>query len=320
MKILVTPTSFSKDKRSQALDMLEEFADEIIFNPYGRPLTAPEMILLLDNVDGIIAGLDYITEEVINNASKTLKVISRYGVGYERIDIEAASKKGIVVTNTPGVNAESVADLALSLMLSIARGIPTLNSQVKNGEWPRFSGAELYKKTVGILGLGAIGKGVAMRAKGFSMKVLAYDPYIDRAYAEANDIEVCDFEEIISNSDFISLHLPLNEKTKNIINADTILKMKKGAVIINTARGGLIDEDAAYQGLQSGKLGGLGLDAFEKEPPENSPLFELDNVVVTPHTGAHTAEAVCNMGIMSVQNLIDVLSGNKCNHIVNDRV
>jgi len=316
MKVLVTPTSFTKEKKSAAKDLLEKFADEIIYNPYGRPLSSEEIVPLLDGVDGYIAGLDYITEEVIQKAPHTLKVISRYGAGYDRVDVKAAARKGIVVTNTPGVNSESVADLAFGLMLCTARKISYLDRKVRSGEWPRVTGTELFGKTLGVLGLGAIGKGVARRAKGFSMKVLAYDPFIDRNFVQENGIEECTFDELIQVSDFITLHLPLNEDTRNIINKDSLSRMKQGAIIINTARGGLIDEEAAYEALRSGKLGGLGLDAFEKEPPGNSPLFELDNVVVTPHTGAHTTEAVNNMGILAVQNLIDVLTGKDCRYIV----
>jgi len=317
MKVLVTPTSFSKDKKSKAKDHLEQFADEIVYNPYGRPLTAEEIFPLLEGVDGYIAGLDYITAEVIEKAPASLKAISRYGAGYDRVDINAALKKGIVVTNTPGVNSESVADLAFGLMISAARKIPVLDKKVRSGEWPRATGVELYKKTIGIVGLGAIGKAVARRAAGFSMEVLAYDPYMNKLYAEANRIKVCSFEELIESADFISLHLPLNENTRNIINEGTLSRMKDGAVVVNTSRGGLIDEQAAYVALKAGKLGGLGLDAFEKEPPGDSPLFELENVVVTPHAGAHTVEAVNNMGILAVQNLIDVLSGKTCSFVVN---
>jgi len=320
MKILVTPTSFHRDKKSKAKDLLEQFADEIVYNPYGRPLNEDEIVHLLEGVDGYIAGLDYITARVIEQAPETLKVISRYGAGYDRVDVKAAAKKGIVVTNTPEVNSQSVAELAFGLMLCLARRIPALDGKVKAGEWPRMTGIELYKKTLGVVGLGAVGKRVAMMAKGFSMDILAYDPYIDRTFARDKGIKEATFEELIGNSDFISLHLPLNESTRNIIDEKAIEKMKQGAVIINTSRGGLIDEKAAYRALKSGKLGGLGLDAFEKEPPGESPLFELNNVVATPHAGAHTAEAIENMGMLAVRNLIDVLSGKECKHVVNNMI
>lgn len=317
MKLLVTPTSLRNNKNSDAVKLLEQFADEIVFNPYDHPLTEEEIIPLLDGVDGYIAGLDYITGEVIKKAPDTLKVISRYGVGFERVDTKTAGEKGIIVTNTPGANSESVADMAIGLMIAVSRKITFLDSQVKAGKWPRTSGKEIFKKTMGILGLGAIGKAVALRAKGFSMDILAYDPYFDENFALEHDIKKCTLEEVLSGSDFISLHLPVTESTLNIIDEDSINSMKDGVVIINTSRGGLINEQAAYNALKSGKITGLGLDAFEKEPPGISPLFEFENVIATPHAGAHTAEAVDKMALMSVQNAIDVLSGKECRYIVN---
>ena len=317
MKILVTPTSFSKDKPSEAGRLLGEFADEIVYNPFGRPLAPEEILPLLEGADGYIAGLDHITAEVIQKAPSSLKAISRYGVGYERVDTEAAAAKGIIVTNTPGVNSESVADLAFGLMISAARKIPALDRKVKGGEWPRTTGVELFGKTIGIVGLGAIGRGVAMRAKGFSMNVIAHDPFMDGEYAKKHGIRECGLEELFADSDFISLHLPLNEQTRNLIDRKAFDLMKAGTVLVNTSRGGLIDEQAAYEALKSGKLGGLGLDAFENEPPGKSSLFEFENVVATPHAGAHTVEAVRNMGVLAVRNLIDVLSGRDCPNIVN---
>ncbi|GHU83138.1 2-hydroxyacid dehydrogenase [Spirochaetia bacterium] len=320
MKIVVTATSFKADSPDPAAEQLRQFSaqhsGEIVFNPLGRPLSEDDLIPLLKGCDGYIAGLDFVTGKVID-ACDTLKVISRYGAGFDRVDIAAAKAKNIAVCNTPGANAQAVADLAFGLALCAARRIPLLDRKTKEGQWVRSTGIELYGKTMGILGLGAVGKGVARRAQGFSMKVLAYDPYINRAYAEANGITVSDFDSLIKNADVLSLHLPLNEETRYILSGDVMGRMKKGAVIINTARGGLVDERAAAELLRSGHLGGLGLDAYEEEPPKASPLFELDNVVLTPHTAAHTAEATAAMAIMSVQNLIDVLTGKPCRYIVN---
>jgi len=316
MKILVTPTSLQEGKNSAALEMLKQFSDDLVFNSTGRPLTEDELIPLLKDCDGYIAGLDYITEKVIQSCNK-LKVISRYGVGYDRVDLKAAKEKGIIVTNTPGVNAVAVAELALALILSVARNVSYLDRTTREGKWVRSTGIELNGKTMGILGLGAIGKNVARYAQGMGMKVMAYDPYIDMDYAAGNNIQVASFDELISQADVISLHMPLTPETRHIINKDVMMKMKKTAILVNTSRGGLIDEDAAYELLKNNELGGLGLDAFEVEPPGNSPLFELDNVVVTPHTGAHTKEAADNMAYAAVKNLIDVLSGRECPFVVN---
>lgn len=311
MKILVTATSFTPDKPSAALEKLREFADEIVFSPTGKPLSEDELAPLLAGCDGYIAGLDFVTEKALAQCDK-LKVISRYGVGVDRVDLKAAKTRGIKVCNTPGANANAVADLALGLMLAVARKLPALDGQMREGKWPRSMGSEIYGKTLGILGLGAIGKGVAKRGQGFSMNVMAYDPYINVQYAKDNNIAVATFEDVVTAADIISLHLPYTEETKNILNADSMKKMKPGAIIINTARGGLIDEAAAYELLQSGQLGGLALDAYEQEPPAQSPLLTHPNTVLAPHTGSHTHEAVVNMSNMSVENLIDVLSGRDC--------
>jgi D-3-phosphoglycerate dehydrogenase len=315
MKILITPTSLKPESDNPAIKKLRSFAESLVFNPVGKPLTEDELIPLLSGCDGCIAGLDFFTARVIEKAP-TLKVISRYGVGVDRVDLAAAKAKNIVVCNTPGANSRAVADLSFALLLSVARKVPVLDRKVREGLWPRSTGVELYGKTMGILGLGAIGRAVAKRSSGFSMKIIAYDPFIDRQYAEANGIISTDFDTIIREADFLSLHLPLADETRHIISAKVMKAMKKGAVIINTARGGLIDEAAAYELLASEHLGGLGLDAYEVEPPQKSPLFELENVVLTPHTAAHTVEATNAMAELSVQNLTDVLSGRDCPYTV----
>lgn len=316
MKILVTPTSLQPGSSSKALETLQAFSDDLIFNTALRPLTEDELIPLLKDCDGYLAGLDFITEKVLRSCTK-LKVISRYGAGYDRVDLAAAKDRKIAVTNTPGVNAEAVGELAFALILSVARRITFLNESTRAGEWVRSTGMELKGKTIAIMGLGAIGKVVARCARGFEMNVIAYDPFINEDYCKAHTIGIRTFDDACREADVISLHLPLLDTTKHLINRDAIAKMKPSAIIINTSRGGIIDEDAAYDALKAQKLGGLGLDAFEIEPPKNSPLFELDNVVVTPHTGAHTKEATLNMAEGAVKNLIDVLSGKDCPYIVN---
>lgn len=316
MKILVTPTSLQPGKNEAALAPLREFADELVFNPTGRPLTEDELIPLLQDCDGIVAGLDSITEKVLKSCPN-LKVVSRYGAGYDRVDIQAAKECGIKVTNTPGVNAQAVGELAFGLILSAARKLPYLNTRTQEGEWVRSTGMELKGKTIGILGLGAIGKVVGKCAQGFGMDVIAYDPFINEAYCKENNIESVSFDELMSRANVVSLHLPLLDSTRHMINAEAISKLPDGAIIVNASRGGIVDEDAAYDALVSGKLLGLGLDAFEVEPPVNNRLLTLDNVIATPHTGAHTKEATENMANASVKNIIDVLSGRECPFVVN---
>lgn len=315
MKILVTATSLTPDHPNPALEQLNRFADQVVFNPHRRPLLEDELIPLLEGCEGYIAGLDFVTKKVIDE-SAALRVISRYGAGVDRVALEAAKAKSIVVCNTPGVNAQAVADLTLALLLAVVRRVPFLDRNTREGRWPRSTGIELYGKTIGILGLGAIGKSVAKRAAGFSMKIMAYDPYLNEAYAKKEGIIPGDFDAVVKAADFLCLHLPLTPQTRHIISRDVMETMKPGAIIVNTARGGLIDEQAAYELLQSGHLGGLGIDVYEAEPPTGSPLFTLDNVVATPHTASHTIEATAAMASLSVQNLIDVLSGRDCPFIV----
>jgi D-3-phosphoglycerate dehydrogenase len=315
MKILVTATSLTPDHPNPALEQLNRFADQVVFNPHRRPLLEDELIPLLEGCEGYIAGLDFVTKKVIDE-SAALRVISRYGAGVDRVALEAAKAKSIVVCNTPGVNAQAVADLTLALLLAVVRRVPFLDRNTREGRWPRSTGIELYGKTIGILGLGAIGKSVAKRAAGFSMKIMAYDPYLNEAYAKKEGIIPGDFDAVVKAADFLCLHLPLTPQTRHVISRDVMETMKPGAIIVNTARGGLIDEQAAYELLQSGHLGGLGIDVYEAEPPTGSPLFTLDNVVATPHTASHTIEATAAMASLSVQNLIDVLSGRDCPFIV----
>jgi D-3-phosphoglycerate dehydrogenase len=291
------------------MDRLKSFAGELVFNTKGKPYTEDELIAALKGCEGCIAGLDPFSRKVIESAD-TLKVISRYGTGIDNVDIAAAGEKGIAVCRTPGVNSQAVAELAFAFMLCLARQVPMLDRKTREGHWVRSVGAELHEKTLGILGLGAVGKKTARIAAGFSMKVLACDPKLDTSYTGYNGIRPVDFDTLLRESDFLSLHLPLKPDTRHIISADAMRRMKKGAIIINTARGGLIDEAAACELIKAGHLDGLGLDVYEEEPPQNSPLFGLENVVFTPHTAAHTAEATAGMASMSVENLINAIKGS----------
>jgi len=315
MKILITPASFKQGAAGSVMEKLKGFTGSLVFNPKGKPFSEDELIAMLDGCDGCIAGLDPFTKKVMDS-TKQLKVISRYGTGVDNVDVAAAREKGIVVCRTPGVNSQAVAELAVTLLLCLARQVPMLDRKTREGHWVRSIGIELHKKTLGILGLGAVGKRTAQLAAGFSMKIIACDPDIDREYALENGICPVDFDTLLGESDFISLHLPLNPDTKYIICTETMRKMKKGVIIINTARGGLIDEAAACEFIKSGHLDGLGLDVYEEEPPQNSPLFGFENVVFTPHTAAHTFEATSAMAALSVENLINVLTGKQCDYII----
>ena len=312
MKLLVTPTSFLKPANADAKVKLEAFADNIVYNDLGTPLQGDELLSRLDGVDGYIAGLDYITADVVKQMPSSLKVISRYGAGVDRVNITACKERGIIVTNTPGANATAVCEMAFGLMLCVARNIPALHKAVEAGEWPRANGMELSGKTLGIVGLGAIGKRLALRAKAFEMDVIAFDPYFDEAFGKQQGVTRVELDDLFKAADVVSLHVPLSDATRHMASAERIKSMKQGGILINTARGGLIDEEAAADAVKSGHLRGLGLDAFEQEPLVDSPLKGLPGVVFTPHAAGHTAQAISRMGMMAVDNAIQVLSGQKC--------
>lgn len=314
MKVFVSPTSFCNPSNGEAQALLSSYAEEITYNDLGVPLRGNEIVERLQGCDGFIAGLDYITADVVKEIPDSVKVISRYGAGVDRVDLAACRERGIAVTNTPGVNAVAVCELAFALILALARSIPALNHSVLHGGWPRANGMELAGKTLGIVGMGMIGKKLAVRAKAFEMDVLAFDPFFDNAFAQAHGIEYSDLDRLVTRSHVVSLHVPLTEETRKVIDARRIAQMRKGSLLINTSRGGLIDEDAAADAIINGSLGGIGLDAFSEEPPVNSRLLGLEHVVATPHTGAHTVEAMQKMGEMAVANLIAVLENKPCSY------
>lgn len=308
-RVLVTPTSYAKhDPRLRA--ELEAAVGEVVYNPTSRPLTSAEVRELLPGCDGYIAGLDVIDRAALEGADR-LKVIARYGVGVEKVDLDAARARGIRVTNTPGANASAVAELALGLMLALARQIPAAAQATRAGEWPRFNGIGLEGKTVGLLGIGAIGKQVARRARAFDCAVIAYDPFADAAFAQAHGVELLPQADVVARADFLSLHLPVLPETRGLVGAALLAQMKPGSFLVNTARGELVDEAALLAALQSGQLAGAALDCFSLEPPgADNPLLALPQVIATPHIGAHTDSATSAMGWMAQRDCLAVLRGD----------
>jgi D-3-phosphoglycerate dehydrogenase len=314
-RVLVTPRSFGRHD-PQLKTELEVTVGEVIYNPFGRSLTSSEVQELLPGCEGYIAGVDTIDRSALAAADR-LRVIARYGVGVDRVDLEAAREKGIVVTNTPGANSTSVAELAIGLMLSLARMIPLANQETRAGKPPRIQGVLLEGKVVGLLGLGAIGKRVARRLQGFDCTVLAYDPAVDAAGAREVGAVLCSQEEVVTKSDFLSLHVPVLPETREMVDAPFLAQMKPGAFLINTARGELVDEVALFEALKSGHLTGAALDAFAQEPPsEDNPLFSLPQVIATPHMGAHTDGATNAMGWGALRDCLAVLRGEEPIHRV----
>jgi D-3-phosphoglycerate dehydrogenase len=309
-KVFVTTTSYGTQD-IQLRPFLEEKVGEVVYNTTGKPLSAEQLVEMLPGVDGYIAGLDDISAEALN-AAADLKVVSRYGVGVNNVDLEAAEANQIVVTNTPGANAKSVAELTVALILNLMRPVIPANAQTRAGEWPRFKGRSLEGKTVGLIGLGAIGKETARRLAGFDCKILAYDIFPDPVFSEEYKITYVQLEELLAYSDIVSLHLPGIPETYDMINDDFFEQMKHGAILVNTARGELVDEQALVRALESGKLKAVALDVFKEEPPgEENPLLAFDQVIATPHMGAHSDSATNAMGWISTKDCLAVLQGKE---------
>ncbi len=266
----------------------------------------------------VVRSSTKLTKEVIE-ASQKLKVIGRAGVGLDNVDVEAASKKGVVVINTPGGNTISAAEHTFCLLMALARNIPQANSSLKKGEWERkkFTGIQLLEKTIGIVGLGRIGSEVAKRAQSFGMKVIAYDPFLRAEKALQIGVELLSMDEILARADFLTLHMPLSADSQYMIGEKELSKMKKGARLINCARGGLIDEAALAKAIENGHIAGAALDVFESEPPKNTALLALPSVIATPHLGASTEEAQIAVAVDVAQSIADFLQGRGIKNAVN---
>ena len=282
-------------------------------------LSAEELKKIISEYDAIIIRSETKLKAEIIEAADRLKVIGRAGIGLDNVDLPAATKKGIVVMNTPQENAIAAAEHTIAMVLSISRKIPQATSSMKAGKWEKkkFMGVELYNKTFGIVGIGVIGSIVADRARGLKMKVVAYDPYLSKEAAEKKGVDLVSLDELLSRSDFISVHTPLTEETRNLIDKNAFRKMKQGVILINCARGGIVNEKDLYDAIRGGKVAGAALDVFEKEPAVDNPLFELEPVICTPHLGASTGEAQENVSIAIAQQIVDYLMFGDARNAVN---
>jgi len=314
-RVLVTAMSFRRSK--EALALLEDNGCEVILSPYNRALQEAEMLELIKGVSAIVAGNDALTEKVIAAGMPALEIIARSGAGYNTIDIAAARRFGVPVTNTPGANTRSVADLTLGLMISLARGIPRLNQSLHDGNWEKSVGGELGEKTLGVVGTGNIGGEVIKRAIAFDMKIVAFDIYPRRDLVEKYGVVYLPLKEVIARADFLSLHVPVIPETVNLINKATLPLMKPTAYLINTARGELVVEEDLGDALKQGVIAGAALDVFNKEPLQDSSLYDLPTAILTPHIGASTREASDRVGIIAAEEVITVLSGSIPRYPVN---
>ena len=305
-KILITTSSFAKNDITP-LETLRQLNHEIILNPFERKLNEEEILQLIQEHQpvGIIAGVEPLTARVLGKA-KNLQAIARAGIGMDSVDIAAARKLGISVTNTPDAPTIPVAELTLGMILSLLRKIHITDSSIRNQEWERPMGRLLYGKTVGLIGCGRIGSKLARYLQAFDCRILGCDPVC----TEHEDIQLSGLDELIAESNIVSLHLPYSESTYHFMCKERIQSMKPGSILINTARGGLVDEQALYEALKSGHLAGAALDCFEEEP-YTGPLKDLENTLLTAHIGSYAKEARIMMENQAVDNLLAQLREKK---------
>jgi D-3-phosphoglycerate dehydrogenase len=283
-KVIIGPAPLAKLQQGDFLTVLKNAGFEFVYPKVAAQMTEPDLLEQLGDVPAALAGSEPYTRKVFE-AHPKLKVVARVGVGYDAVDVQAASDHGVVVCTTPGTNQDSVAEHCFMLILALARNLVKQHVPITQGKWARSANLPIRGKTLGLVGLGRIGKAMTTRAIAFGMPVIAYDPYPDRAFAEKHGVRLVSLEELLRQADYVSLHLPAMEGTYKLMNADRLALMKPTAFLINTARGAVVDEQALYEALRNKKIGGAGLDVFEEEPPmPDNPITKLDNVVMTAHT------------------------------------
>ncbi|MCL4394577.1 MAG: phosphoglycerate dehydrogenase [Chloroflexi bacterium] len=320
IKIAVTARSLCAS-RGEPWHILEAAGYQSIPIAQDRPLSEVELAEFWKDADGAILGLDAATARAISSATK-LRVIARYGIGVDKVDIAAATARGIVVTNAPGASLVAVAELTIAMMLALARRIPQHDRLVRAGSWSRIVGTGLSGKTVGLIGLGRIGRAVAKRAAAFDAKVCYFDPArLPGAEERALGVRFVQLDELFGEADFVSLHAILDDTTRNTVNSRTLALMKPTAFLVNTARGELVDEAALAAALSAGKIAGVALDTRVREPPpSDDPLAVFDNVILTPHIGAATHEATLQVGLIAARSVVAVLGGKRPENVVNPEV
>ena len=323
-KVLVTARAFWVSGEA-AEAQLTAAGCEVARSPRPGPLPEDELIALLQDCDAVIGSSDPYTARVFA-ACPRLKLVARCGVGTDSVDMAAAAAAGVIATNTPGAMSEAVADFTFALMLAVARRIPEGDALMRSGGWDEFRGASVYEKTLGLVGVGRIGRAVARRAQGFAMRVLAYDPAFPPAFviegkAGEGDITFVSLEDLLAQSDYVSLHAPATPETTGMFNAARFARMKPTAYIINTARGALINEPDLLAALQAGTIAGAGLDVFSKEPlPADHPLRQAPNCVLTPHNAFNALESTQEMSRQSALPVLQLLGGDQPDNVCNPAV
>ena len=310
MKVLIADAINEK-----GIENLKAVADVVV----DTTITPEELANTIHEYNGIVVrSRTKLTKDILKNADN-MQIIARAGVGVDNIDLDAATEKGIMVVNSPESTSVTVAEHTMGLILSMARKISIADKSVKDGKWEKkkFMGVELRNKTLGVIGMGRIGSQVVNRCKSFGMDTMAYDPYLPEEVAKQMGVELTDLNTVLKNSDFITIHVPLTPETKHSISTPQFELMKDSAFIVNCARGGIIDEDALYDALVNNKIGGAALDVYEEEPPKESKLFDLDNIVLTPHIAASTKEAQRDAAIIVADEIIELTKGNNPKNVLN---
>jgi D-3-phosphoglycerate dehydrogenase len=303
------------------LEQLKQQGFEIL-DMRGSGLDEPAFVEALAASDIILCGNDLTVDETLFEMAPRLKAVAKQGAGIDTIDISAATRRKLPVFHTPGANNQAVADHTFALILAVARRIHLCHQSLRDKRWEhtKIMGTEIWQKTLGLIGLGAIGRCVALRAGGFQMRVVATDPYWPTEFAREHGIEQMALDEVLAVSDVVSIHSPLTPETRAMIDGRAFGLMKPTAILVNAARGGVVDEAALCKALESNQIAGAGIDVFEDEPPTDSPLLHLDNVVLTPHTAAFTHDAMNNMNVIIVDQIIEFAHGRRPAHLVNSEV
>ena len=302
MKIVATSPSFSKNRKLQ--QEIKKYFPDVKLNLEGKRFTKEELIEFIQDADGVVLGLEPFDEDVIKQCPN-IKIVSKYGVGLNNIDLEACKRANIAIGWTGGVNKRSVSEMTIGYMLMLARNLYITSNELKNGVWNKSGGFQLSAKTVGIIGVGHIGKDLVRLLKPFGCKILVNDVIDQSDYYKENDLLETTKEDIYKHSDFITIHTPYDDTTKNMINKESLSMMKKSAYVINSARGGIINEDDLKNALQNGTIAGAAIDAYIEEPPADKELISLPNLICTPHIGGNAKEAVEAMGMSAIKHLVE---------------
>jgi D-3-phosphoglycerate dehydrogenase / 2-oxoglutarate reductase len=318
-KVLIAPSALAR-LEGAFLQVLRQAGFDLVYPSVIRQMVEVELLRALDGVTASLAGSEPYTPAVLA-AHPQLRVIARAGVGYDGVDVAAATQHGVVVAIAPNTNQDAVAEHTFCLILALTKHLISQHLGTRNADWPRGTNLPLRGRTLGIAGLGRIGKAVALRGEAFKMKLLAYEPYPDTAFAAEHKIGLVTFDQLLAESDFLSLHLPMMAESKHLINRQTLARMKPTAFLINTARGGLVCEADLLEVLRARRIAGAGLDVFEQEPPGKSPLFELDNVVLTPHAAGVDLQSRDDMALSAAEAIVAVCRGEwPAEKIVNPEV